>query len=321
MPSRRLPRTNQARQSALRSCKERNDFTPPADSPLSATTTSNLNTGYPIYLNRLNTASNAKSNQTQQSALVVQLRDSARLWVSHGFQALINACLRGSFPNGVKNQYGLALDARAIPDMGTEQAILDAALAYETGESARTLAGGAPITFPSQMDITGAVNAFRNANLQQSVLKTAYDTAQEAVNELNPDADKVILRMWNEIETAFDTGDKPSMRRKAREWGVVYIPTSGETPTADDYSIIGAATDSLTNLPLANVVVELIGTGVSYTTDADGKFYLPPITPGSYTLSASVVGYLPFMQPVTIVAGQVLQVGVVLMPTAPIPMP
>jgi hypothetical protein len=95
------------------------------------------------------------------------------------------------------------------------------------------------------------------------VLKTAYDTAQEAVNELNPDADKVILRMWNEIETTFDTGDKPSMKHKAREWGVVHIPTPGETPTADDYSVVGGATDSTTNLPLANVVVELIGTGVS----------------------------------------------------------
>ncbi len=321
MPYRRLPQSILARLSAMRSCKELNDITPPADSPLTSGTATNLGTGYPIYLNALNASSSAKTNQTQQSALVVPLRDSARLWVGHGFQALINACQRGSFPNSVKNLYGLALDAKAMPDMGTEQAILDAALAYETGETARTLAGGAAITFPSLMDITGAVTAFRNANLQQSVLKNTYDTAQEAVNALNPDADKLILRMWNEIETAFDTGDKPSMRRRAREFGVVYIPSPGETPSADDYSVIGAATDSTTSLPLANVVVELVGTGLSYTSDADGKFYLPPIAPGSYTLSASLAGYLPFTQAVVVVAGQVLQVGVVLIPTAPPPTP
>ena len=93
------------------------------------------------------------------------MSDSARLWVGHGFQALINACQRGAFSNAVKNLYGLTLDAKAMPDMGTEQAILDAALAYETGETAHTLVGVAPITFPSLMDITVAVTAFRNANL------------------------------------------------------------------------------------------------------------------------------------------------------------
>jgi len=36
------------------------------------------------------------------------------------------------------------------------------------------------------------------------------------------------MRLWNTIETAFNNGYRPSMRRKAREWGVIYTIAKGE---------------------------------------------------------------------------------------------
>jgi len=63
--------------------------------------------------------------------------------------------------------------------------------------------------------------------------------------------------------------------------------------TAQSGSIIGVITDNDTyeSLPGANVIIK--GTSKGSTTDFDGKFTLAGLTPGSYALEISFIGYEP----------------------------
>ncbi len=314
MPTRRLPRTNNERYTALRTAKERKDAVAPADVPLMAATQTLLDSGFPAYRNLQLAVRSARAQQTEQSAITDPLRRSARMWVNHGYQALINATLREEFPTSVLSYYNLANTAKGAPDMRTEQGIISAYNDYVAGESARVMAGGTAIPFPDQVSMRSRVDAFKAANLTQAALKDAHDNAQEALAAASPDADKLILRLWNEIEAAFDTGDKPSMRRRAREWGVIYVPSAGETPSPEDYSIKGIATDAATGLPMADVEVSLDGTTITATTDSEGRYYLPATTAGSYTLRASKEGYATAAQPVTVTDGTIAEVNVALTP-------
>lgn len=45
---------------------------------------------------------------------------------------------------------------------------------------------------------------------------------------LRPEADSVIRDVWDEVEFALRRLDPPSLRRRAREWGVFYALRPGE---------------------------------------------------------------------------------------------
>ena len=66
-----------------------------------------------------------------------------------------------------------------------------------------------------------------------SVLKPrAYDLAQEVVADQRPAVDDLIKGLWDTIEFNLRTEEPSSLRRKAREWGVVYDEADeAEPPT------------------------------------------------------------------------------------------
>jgi len=41
------------------------------------------------------------------------------------------------------------------------------------------------------------------------------------VKKAKKEADRLILRLWNTIETSSNNGNRTSMRRKAREWSII----------------------------------------------------------------------------------------------------
>jgi hypothetical protein len=320
MPYRRLPNTNASRDAALTTCKDKMEATDPMELPFAPSKGVQLTTDQPIYHGLIAAVNSAKSNQTAQSALVAPLMRTARFWVSHGYQALINACIRDQFPNSVKNLYGLSLDAKGGPELSSEADVIQASITYNDGETARTAAGGEAITFPALADINTHVDALKAAHQTQSTLKGLFDQAQEKLAEANPNTDLLILQLWNSIEATYDKGDKPSMRRKAREWGVVYVPSAGETPTGDDYSVVGRVTDMLTGLPLDNVEISLFNASVDQVqfTGADGMFFMPVVASGNYDLQAKLPGYKLVTANMNLVQGEVQEFNIAMETEAPL---
>ena len=50
----------------------------------------------------------------------------------------------------------------------------------------------------------------------------------EDVEAERPDTDDLILDIWDQVEFFFRKDEASSKRRKAREWGVVYVNDEGE---------------------------------------------------------------------------------------------
>lgn len=313
------PDANPGRTSALNAIKTRKDALPAADLPFTASAIDWLDTFYPTYGLALNEVNRTKAEQTAQTAVVIPLRSEARMWINHGYQGVINATLRGEYLRTDLSYYGLDNTAMGAPDMTSDQSIIDAGKAYVNGEANRIAAGGTAMPFPTQASIVLRATAFENASVIQGTLKNAYDNALEVMATLNLETDMLLLRLWNEIEAVYDKGDKASMRRKAREWGVVYVPSPGQTPTPEDWSAIGMVLNNA-GARLAGAVATYLGTDISATTDANGLFFMPPIDPGTYPLQVTFPGHLPYMQPIIITAEEVARVEVMLTPE-PEPVP
>ncbi|MDE3110243.1 MAG: carboxypeptidase regulatory-like domain-containing protein, partial [Acidobacteriota bacterium] len=79
-------------------------------------------------------------------------------------------------------------------------------------------------------------------------------------------------------------------------------------PTPTTGAVSGTVVDN-NGTPLAGATVMLAGTSSTTSTAADGTFTLSSISPGAYTLQASMVGYSAASQSVSVTAGTDLDVG------------
>lgn len=319
MPTRRLPQTAKERVNALRTGKERKDSIPaPTIIPYSAGTISRLDTLYPVFKAKIDAIDAALIVQGTATALVKNTRKKAELFIIHFYEALQNAIARETFTPEIRPGYGLDINDSNLPTIKTEADVIFWGEKAATGEAARIAGGGSPVTFPAIAEVNTAVTNFKNANLQQANAKQAYEAAQIALEQETEEADKLILKMWNETETAFDDGNKPQMRRNAREWGVVYIPTAGEAPSPEDYSIQGTVTNASTGNPIAEVVVLLAGTDVVELTNEQGKYLIPVQDNGSYNLTFYKNDYeLHTVNNVSVVAGTITTANAALAPAPP----
>ncbi|HEY9288983.1 MAG TPA: carboxypeptidase-like regulatory domain-containing protein [Candidatus Dormibacteraeota bacterium] len=84
------------------------------------------------------------------------------------------------------------------------------------------------------------------------------------------------------------------------------LPTILPTPTPKLKSTIsGQVIDTVSHLPIAGASIAVSPSGASTTTDINGNFSLG-VSPGTYTVTASAVGYNSASQTVTVSGGQSL---------------
>lgn len=315
MPQRRLPKSAPARLKALSAAKQRKDAVPaPLVIPFTAATITRLDTFYAAYKLKVQAMEAALVSQAGVTGTVTDARPTAEAYLSSFFSALQYAVRRKLFSPAIRAHYGLAVSDENLPRLKSESDIIFWGDKAATGEAARVAAGGVPITFPSIAEVNTAVSNFANPNIVQANAKSAYDAAQEAVEADAEEADKLILKMWNEIETAFDEGDKPSMRRKAREWGVVYVPNPGEVLSPDEFSIQGKIIDIDTGAALTDAAVLVDGTDIIVLTDGEGKYLIPLLAPAKYKVNAYKPGYdVKEMKDVNVEAGAITSLDIALL--------
>lgn len=75
-------------------------------------------------------------------------------------------------------------------------------------------------------------------------------------------------------------------------------------PSAQTGALTGLVTENATGDPIPGATVRLEGTTLGVSTDVEGRYTLPRIDPGEYTLAVSFVSYRTFRTTVAIAAGE-----------------
>jgi len=274
--SRRLPQTDDGRDLALTAGKNRKDTVVPADQALTPPTIVRLDVIQPGFRAAMLARGSALSGQSGVTDLVNAAKALAKMFISHFFQVFSLGVARGVYPKADRAHYQLDVNSNAVPDMGTEQEVILWGERVKTGNTARLAAGGAAMSNPTEAEVTPTVVDFKTKNNNQANLKTAYDHAQEAVEALHEEADKVIKKIWDEVETFYNEEAAPSKRRKAREWGVVYV---SDVPLTFNIH----AKDSATNAGIEGVECKLVQTDNIQLTNASGDSVITSTITGSAT--------------------------------------
>ena len=282
--TRKLPNTDEGRKLAQDLAIGKKNNTAPADIVLSAKTVTRLDFLQPLFFQRMKDRDDARVAQT--TATTTKDKDMAvvRTLISDFIQTFNAGVRRGLFPKEDRGYYHLDVNSDSVPPLTSEAAVIEWGQWLIDGDPRRITAGGAPMAMPTILEVSAKYTIFMNSVHAQSTKKDAYDTAQEAVQALRPDADALILRMWNEVETAYDNESIESKRRNAREWGVVYVSTTKS-------NITGTVRDAASGTPLVGANVTLVEAEHTVQTDDGGNYLLATTYVGTGTMEFAFENY------------------------------
>lgn len=292
MPIKDFPNSDAQLQQALEAAKLKADATPAAQLAFSADTLTRLNTFLPDFDREITERGSALTAQATATALANPARTALNMVNRHFIHVFNFAVERGVWPAEERGHYQLPVDYSALPKMRTDDENLRWAKYLVDGEAARVALGGNPMQNPSGADVAAKRAALVTALAGQSTVKDAYDKEQKDVELMRGDAIELVTDIWDEVLFAFRKESASSQRRLAREYGITYRPSPGETPSANDFSLMGRATEEMTNMALEGVEAYIPQLDIYATTDIDGNYYFGILPAGSYSVRFRKDGYL-----------------------------
>lgn len=283
--SRRLTTSNIGRKKAMNTAVAKYNSVLPADSAISDTTAARLVADNTSYDNAMSAVDTAEETQRTAHKTVVANRGLLHTNISCYLQSLNIGIRLGVIPDTARALYGLDVGNKKMPDIDTDINLLYWANQIVVGDAKRVGAGGFVITLPTIAAFTTVYTDTKTSITAFSTSKDALAKAHVVVNNLNTEADNIIVRTWNEVETTFSELPAPTMRSFSRQWGVLYV--SSGNPAL----ITGIITDKKTGLPLEGVSVHIDGVGNKVLSDASGKFSLGTTLYGDLVLIATLKDY------------------------------
>ena len=230
MPSRKLPATDESRLKALQSAATKVNNTTATKLAFPGKLAEKLAAFLPKFEKEVKERGSALKAQAASTEAEQQAEDRAAMYISHFIQ-VFNLCIqRGQFQNEERAYFQLDINQETVPRLTTEADVLYWGQRLIEGEALRTSQKHNPMSNPAIGDVELAYNEFIDMRGLQTKKIEDYYKEQNDVAGLRPEADELVKDIWDEVEHTFRKLDPPSKRRRAREYGVVYVTLPGETP-------------------------------------------------------------------------------------------
>ena len=231
MPYRRLPNTDLARMRALRAALGKDpqgEVITPALQQEASAFLSQMEKTHRYY--RACCENQAKAKRKHQESLRV-----ARLYVSHFIQVLNLAVIRSEVRRAHKELYGLDPKSNTIPDLTSEAALVDWGRKIIEGENKRIAQGGIPIYNPTIAKVKVHYDIFYESYSRQKNLQMLTERSLNELSAMRPEADALILNVWNQVEKKFEFVTPNEKRLEAcRKYGMIYYYRTSEKLKAEE---------------------------------------------------------------------------------------
>ena len=148
---------------------------------------------------------------------------SLKLYVSHFIQVLNFAIDRGEIRKECRSYYGLGIHTGVLPLFSRESAIIIWTDKVIRGEEQRTRNGSIHLSHPDIKTIKNKLQQCRTIVSELSVQEKQMITVQEEIKKARLEIDRMIRKVWDEIDTLYEDEPPASRRKKAAQHGVVYV--------------------------------------------------------------------------------------------------
>lgn len=229
MPYRRLPNTDQARLRALRTAilqADKQDF---GDIVISFKVIHEAKTYLNIFEKQLAQYQQTLDSQVSANKRYQLIVHNARLYISHFIQVFNLSVIRGDIKKDHKLFYQLDPNVHTVPDLSTENALLQWGKYIIDGENERIRNGGLPIYNPPIAKVKVHYEVFKEYKSTQKLYQNTTNRNWEELVSLREKGDVIILEMWNQVENKFKDVTPYSRLKKCQSFGLVYYYRKGET--------------------------------------------------------------------------------------------
>ena len=257
----------------------------PADNILSDATSARLDTDVENYNNGKAAIVSAKQVYHHTIELAKPQRKLMRTFISSYYTDINNEIDLGNFPASVRAYFGLEISNRKMPNMQTDANLIAAAKALIDGDAARILAGGAAIASPTIAQVTAIINTAKPFLTAVSNAKTNVTTAIRNLKRQNAEIKDLIKHIWNEVEAFYSLDDASSKRDQGRLWGIKY------RGKGLDSVITGLCSETITDAPIPDVQLYLVGVGKRSLSGLDGSYSINTSLYDVLELIATRAGY------------------------------
>lgn len=237
MPYRRLPNTDQARLTALRTAIERASEADFSDQVLSYRTRNDAQRFLTLFESKVEQYHQNFQTKVSANKQYRHIVQNARMYISHFIQVLNLAVIRGDIRKEQKELYHLDPDSHIVPDLSSEEDLLVWGKNIIEGEQQRVQQGGFPIYNPTISKVQVFYDIFKDKQITQNMHRKIANRAFEDVEELRKQADELILDIWNQVEEHYRNKLPYDKLCHCKNYGIVYYYRAGErklTPQTDE---------------------------------------------------------------------------------------
>ena len=233
MPYRRLPNTDAARIKSLECAIQQDSSLPFLDKIISGETMEVAN----VFLSAFDKAhadyERAFQAQIQANKSFQNLAKNAKLYISHFIQVLNLSVIRKEINAELKNLYGLEPNSSSVPEMSSDNLVLDWGEKIINGEKARIGKGGTPLYNPTIAKVQVYYEMFKTAYHQQKILQKNTTRLLNKLSSLRVRADEIICDIWNQVESKYENLEPPKRMKSCIQYGIVYYYRKGETKSVE----------------------------------------------------------------------------------------
>ena len=234
MPYRRVPKTDQARLHALQRAVQQAGNASYNNQVINYRTLSEAQRFLMQFENQIaqyhaNFDSKVSANRQYRHRV-----RNARMYISHFIQVLNLAVIRGEIKRQQKELYKLNPKSNALPDLTTEEGLLEWGQNIIDGEQQRTAAGGFAIYNPAINKVKVHYEMFKEEYTSHQLHKKTHNRVYEDTETLRKKADEIILSIWDQVEAYYKDELPYAKLQKCQAYGMIYYYRTGEEKLTEE---------------------------------------------------------------------------------------
>ena len=229
MPYRRLPNTDAARIKALKTAIDKCSVTDYKDVVVSMNTLYTAKSIIGKFERKYKTYQQTFETQIKANKSFQQQVKNARMYLSHFVQVLYLSVIRNEIKPNNLLLYGLEKSDMLVPDISSNEMLLEWGQKIISGEERRIADGGVPIYNPTLAKVKVMLSIFKDGYHTQQIHQKATNRTQEEVVNFRIEIDELILDLWDQVEKANNNLPAGMRLNENKEYGIVYYYRKGET--------------------------------------------------------------------------------------------